>query len=87
MNYGQPKIKLSFRSPAVELIKAAAASRGVTMSGFIRRAALAMAAQVLGIPYQQAVDVDPTIQLAVGSAPVPDPSGQLAGPWEITALR
>lgn len=84
---GNDKLVATFRSPAAELIRQAAAARGVTVAGFIRRAALAMAAQTLEMTYDQVIAADPTIQLAGASSPAPDPSGRIGGPWEIERLR
>jgi hypothetical protein len=84
---GNPKVMVTFRSDAAGLIRQAAAQRGVSVSGLARRATLAMAAQILGIPYAEAIATDPTIQLAGGYSPADDPAGTVGGPWEITGLR
>ena len=84
---GNTKLVASFRSPAPSLVREAAARRGVTVSGFVRRATLAMVAQTLGMDYLDVVAADPTIQLAGEYFPAPDPSGRIGGPWEIVALR
>lgn len=85
--YGNPRFTVNFRTRAGHLIRAAAAQRGVTVAGFVRRASLAMAAEVLGASYAEAIETDPTIQLAGGYSPADDPTGALAGPWEIVALK
>ena len=84
---GNPRLTVHFRTRAGHIIKAAAAQRGVTVAGFVRRASLAMAAEVLGASYHDVIREDPTIQMAGGYAPADDPSGRLAGPWEIEALK
>lgn len=85
--YGNTKLEVSFRTPASSLIRDAALARGVTVSGFVRRASLAMTAQVLALAYQDLITADPTIQLVGAFAPAPDPGGRIGGPWEIVALR
>ena len=84
--YGDPKVMVTFRTSARALIRDAARMRGVTVAGFVRRASLAMAAEVLGTPYQDAIAADPTIQL-IGYSPVLDSSGRVGGPWEIDRLK
>lgn len=84
--HGHPKITVHFRTAAHDIIRDAAAARGVTVAGFARRASLAMAANVLGLAFEDALAADPTIQLP-GLAPAADPNGRIGGPWEIVALK
>lgn len=85
-SYGAPGITARFRGGAGQLIREAAKARGITISAFIRRSTLAMAAQVLEIDYDQAVAYDPRFQW-LGEGVVEDDTGRLAGPWEIVGLR
>jgi hypothetical protein len=81
---GAPRV--SFRSPALPRLRLAAARRDVTVSTLARRASLAVAAQILGHPFEDLCAADPTLQRP-GFAPVPDPSGRLGGPWAITGFK
>ena len=83
--YGHERIV--FRTTAGGYIRDAAAIRGITVSGFVRRATLAMAAEILDIPLPDLIAADPTIQLEGGYFPAPDPSGRIGGPWQITGLE
>ena len=83
--YGHERIL--FRTTAGAYIRDAAAARGVSVAGFARRATLAMAAQVLGIPLPDLIAADPTVQLDGDYFPAPDPSGRVGGPWQITGLE
>lgn len=81
---GAPRI--TFRSPAEHYIREAAARRGITAAALARRATLAVAAQILEVPFQDLCAADPTIQ-RLGFAPAADPSGRIGGPWQIAGFK
>lgn len=83
---GRASVSTRFRGGAAQLIRQAAAARGLTTAAFVRRSALAFAAVVLDRDYDDVVAYDNRIQLD-GFATAEDPSGRLCGPWEIVGLR
>lgn len=80
------KTQTDFRLSTISAVRQAAASRGVTVAAFIRRATYAMAAHELGIGITELTSRDDRMANASGFS-ISDPLGDRFGEWEIELLR
>ena len=74
-----------FRVGTFSIVIEAAKARKMSVGGYLRRAAFAMACHDLGLPLSEALSRDPRITRDTGYAAL-DPEGTKFGPWEIERL-
>jgi hypothetical protein len=74
-----------FRTGSYTLVIEAARLRKMSVGGYLRRAAFAMACHDLGLPLSEALSRDPRATRENGFA-AQDPEGTIFGLWEIERL-
>lgn len=74
-----------FRVGSFNIVIEAARLRHMSVGGYLRRAAFAMACHDLALPLSDALARDPRVTRETGWA-VADPEGTIFGPWEIERL-
>lgn len=79
-------IFVSFIGGGLSLLREAARARGMSPTGYARRAIYAMACFDLEIPVKEAFLRDPRVTRETGLGVV-DPDGTGFGPWQITGLE
>lgn len=81
------RLNIELTKGVLPLLLAASRRRGVSPTGYIRRAMLSFIAHDLNRPFEEVLAHDPRFSPIGSRHPVADPEGKLGGSWEIEDLR